>query len=147
MDASMVANNAPNITPITPNITPTTTVPNRPKTSVTETNGATTAPQPVTEPRDVPTPMQGRMIPLNVLSENDITDSLLGRAVVEANKALELKNTFSLSYEVHDDTNQVMVRVYDSNTEEVIREIPPESKLDTLAKILDFAGLIVDVRS
>jgi flagellar protein FlaG len=81
-----------------------------------------------------------------MLNENDITESLIGRAIKEANQVLAPSN-FRLSYAVHSDTNKVMVRVYDSDTQEVIREIPPESRLDSMARILEFAGLIFDRRS
>lgn len=39
-----------------------------------------------------------------------------------------------------------MVKVIDAETEEVIREIPPEKILDLVAMIWEMIGLIVDER-
>jgi flagellar protein FlaG len=39
-----------------------------------------------------------------------------------------------------------MVKVVDSETGEVIREIPPEKLLDMFANMLELAGLIIDER-
>jgi len=39
-----------------------------------------------------------------------------------------------------------MVKVIDINTNEVIREIPPEKILDMVATMLEMAGIIVDER-
>jgi flagellar protein FlaG len=36
--------------------------------------------------------------------------------------------------------------VIDENTNEVVREIPPEKILDVMASIMELAGLIVDER-
>ena len=76
-------------------------------------------------------------------NESEVSDAAIARAVSEANKALEMSN-FRLSYGVHEATNVIMVRVYDFKTEEVIRELPPESRLDALAKIKELSGLVLD---
>ena len=39
-----------------------------------------------------------------------------------------------------------MVKVVDTETKEVVREIPSEKILDILANILEMAGLLVDER-
>jgi uncharacterized FlaG/YvyC family protein len=115
--------------------------------------GLNVAPIQITEPisatTSTPAPQLGedhRMISLDVLRDNDISDSMIHRAAEGANRALAYSSSeFRLSYSVHEDTNRVTVRVYDADTQEVIREIPPESKLDTLARILEVAGLLVNV--
>jgi len=75
--------------------------------------------------------------------EAEMTDEMISNAVDEANKALS-GTSFRLSYAVHESTNMVMVKVYDSDTQEVIREIPAESRLDIFAKVLEMSGLILD---
>lgn len=60
----------------------------------------------------------------------------------ESLKALMIKKEFS--YRVHEETHRVIVDVRNSETGEVIKEIPSESDLDTLAKIQELAGLFVD---
>ena len=79
------------------------------------------------------------------LSEEDVTDAMISIAVEKANNAIS-PSFFRLAYSVHNDTNMIMVQVRDATTNEIIREIPPESRLDTLARIMEFAGLIFDGR-
>lgn len=74
--------------------------------------------------------------------------SAVREAVDKANKALAFQTTTRrLSYSVHEKTHKVIVSVINTDTNEVIREIPPKSVLDSYAKMLEFAGLIVDERS
>lgn len=64
-------------------------------------------------------------------------------AVESANKkfiAYDRKFEFS----IHEKTKEIMVKVIDVNTNEVIREIPPEKILDLVAAIWEIAGIIVD---
>ncbi len=73
-------------------------------------------------------------------SEQELSD-----VVRRANKAFEwAKRHFE--YSVHDETNTFVVRVFDSETNELIREIPPERLLDLVARLWEVAGLIVDER-
>ena len=39
-----------------------------------------------------------------------------------------------------------MVKIIDTNTQEVIKEVPPEKILDMVASMMERAGLIVDRR-
>jgi len=74
-----------------------------------------------------------------------ISESQVSEAVRRANRALEwAKRHFE--YSVHEKTNTFIVRVYDSESEELIREIPPERILDLVARLWEIAGLIVDER-
>lgn len=75
--------------------------------------------------------------------ESEITESVISRYINNVNQALEL-SFFRLDYRIHEDTNRVMVAVVDSKTDEVLREIPPESRLDVLARIQEFVGLLFD---
>lgn len=70
--------------------------------------------------------------------ENEIID-----AIESANKkfvAYDRKFEFS----IHEKTKQIMVKVIDVNTDETIREIPPEKILDLVAAIWEISGIIVD---
>jgi flagellar protein FlaG len=77
------------------------------------------------------------------ISGNEISETTISRVIHEANKALSPTN-FRLTYNIHETTNNVMVTVIDRDTDEVLREIPPESKLDIVAKMLEFAGILFD---
>jgi flagellar protein FlaG len=72
------------------------------------------------------------------------TDAL-SRAVGAINTSISSHNRH-LSVSFHEATGRRMVTVYDSETNEAIREIPPQRVLDAHASILELAGLFVDSR-
>ena len=43
-----------------------------------------------------------------------------------------------------EETNRVSIKVINEDTDEVIREIPPEKSLDMLQKMWEMAGILVD---
>ncbi|WP_286885353.1 flagellar protein FlaG [Aneurinibacillus sp. UBA3580] len=47
-------------------------------------------------------------------------------------------------FSVHKELNEVMVKVINRETKEVIREVPPEKLLDMVAGMLKTAGLLID---
>ncbi len=67
-------------------------------------------------------------------------------AVQSINGAIEHINR-SLRFSVHEDTQQMMVKVVDVVSQEVIKEIPPEDVLDTVARIREAIGLLIDERA
>jgi len=72
-----------------------------------------------------------------------VSEKAIIEAIERANKAVELINT-SFEYSIHEGTKQIMVKVINKETKEVIREIPPEKILDLVAKIWELVGLFVD---
>lgn len=87
-------------------------------------------------------PRISEMRPL-VQRDEDITDNMLDNAFNDANRVLS-GGAFRLSYGVHEGTGRVMVSVHSVETDEVIRELPPESRLDIYARITEFTGLLFD---
>jgi flagellar protein FlaG len=65
--------------------------------------------------------------------------------IERANKALTGGNR-SFEFSIHEATNQIMVKVIDNETHEIIREIPNEKILDMVAKMWEMAGIFVDER-
>ena len=47
-------------------------------------------------------------------------------------------------FSIHEATKQIMVKIIDVTTDEVIRELPPEKVLDMVAAIWEVVGIIVD---
>lgn len=47
-------------------------------------------------------------------------------------------------FSIHEATKQIMVKIIDVTTDEVIRELPPEKVLDMVAAIWEAVGIIVD---
>ena len=76
------------------------------------------------------------------LDKNIDQDDIM-QAIKQANKALEGTNR-RFEYSVHEQSNTIMIKVINSDTDEIIREIPPERILNLIAKLWELAGLIVD---
>lgn len=45
---------------------------------------------------------------------------------------------------IHEKTNRITIKLVDRDTQEVIKEIPPEKTLDLMAKSMELAGVLVD---
>ncbi len=74
--------------------------------------------------------------------ENIENSKKVKNAIAEVNKKMNQKTRCEFSY--HEDTKRVSIKVIDSETEEVIREIPPEETLDMLSKMWEVAGILID---
>lgn len=81
-------------------------------------------------------------LPDSWLNEEDVNDQMLDNAVAEANRAIP-NNFFSISYNIHEATNRIAISIY-AHSGELIRELPPESRLETYARISEFVGLLFD---
>ncbi|BCS80919.1 flagellar protein FlaG [Anaerocellum diazotrophicum] len=75
----------------------------------------------------------------------EIDEDTLLKMINQANKAFEAKYT-RLEFSIHKETHEIVVKVYDKETNELIREIPPEKILDIIAKLWELAGIFVDER-
>lgn len=69
------------------------------------------------------------------------SEATIDDAVKSANRKME-KTRCEYSY--HKETKRVSIKVFDADTNEVIREIPPEKSLDMLQKMWEMAGILVD---
>lgn len=67
----------------------------------------------------------------------------LENKVTKANKMIASEKTH-LKFEVHEKTHAIMIKIIQSDTGEVIRELPPEKLVDMIAKICEMAGLFID---
>lgn len=45
---------------------------------------------------------------------------------------------------IHEKTNRITIKLVDRETQEIIKEIPPEKTLDLLAKRMELAGVLLD---
>ncbi|MCR4427031.1 MAG: flagellar protein FlaG [Firmicutes bacterium] len=66
--------------------------------------------------------------------------------VTEANRAMEAFD-IQAKFSVHRATGQIVVRLENRRTGELIREIPPEKLLDLVAKMREMMGRFVDDRA
>lgn len=58
------------------------------------------------------------------------------------NKLKPTKTRCEFSY--HEEVNRVSIKIRDRETNEIVREIPPEESIKVLEKIYEIAGLLVD---
>lgn len=75
--------------------------------------------------------------------EEQISQQEVFRAIERANDKVMVRNT-ELRFSVHEKTKGIMIKVMNTDTQEVIREIPSERILDMVANFMEFAGLYVD---
>lgn len=78
-------------------------------------------------------------------AEKPVDEKSVSEAAGKMNKLLEGTNR-RCEISVHEKTHEIMVKVIDDATGEVIREVPPKKILDMIANMLEMAGLIVDER-
>lgn len=76
-------------------------------------------------------------------SQHPISRDEIECAVHELNRMIEHVNQ-RLSFKIHEGSERMIVYVIDNRTNEVVREMPPEKFLDTIAKIREFVGLLFD---
>lgn len=72
-----------------------------------------------------------------------ISEKAMLEAIERANKSVSGSDT-RFEFSIHEKTKQIMVKVIDEESNEIIRQIPPEKILDMIAGIWDVAGLFVD---
>jgi len=77
--------------------------------------------------------------------ELPVSERVVLEAVERANKAISTANR-TFEYRIHAKTKQIMVKVINTDTNEVVREIPPEKVLDMVAKMMEMSGIMVDER-
>jgi flagellar protein FlaG len=75
--------------------------------------------------------------------ELSMSDKVLIKAIDRANKAITGSQK-KFEYSVHQPTGDIVVKVLDADTNQVIRELPPEKYLDLIDKLQEICGVIID---
>lgn len=91
-------------------------------------------------------------IPVHPLSQSTETKQRVGKTEIKTSEAhlLASIDTFNkvskraLTFNIHKELDRVYVQVIDQETDEIVREVPPEKILDLIASMMKSAGLIVD---
>lgn len=73
-------------------------------------------------------------------------DERIDKLIDKVNEKFKIVNR-EFSYSLHEKTNRFIVEVKNSETGDVIKEIPSEESLDLFAKMLEMAGLLIDEKS
>lgn len=76
-------------------------------------------------------------------AKNSFSPKSIKRAIETMNKELETSGK-KLAYSMHERTNQIMIKVIDIETDEVIKEIPDEKLMDMMADFREASGILVD---
>ncbi len=74
-----------------------------------------------------------------------VSERVVIEAIQKANKAISGGNR-RFEFSIHEKTNEIVVKVFDTDSNELIREIPNEKVLDMVAKMCEMAGILVDER-
>jgi len=108
------------------------------------------APAPTPGSREVapapPMPGTGASRVPETAERAEVSDALLRRAVSEINSSIGIHRRH-LDIRHHEASNRVVVTVYDSDTNEVVREIPPERVLEAHVNMLEMVGIFVNTRT
>ncbi|WP_123053466.1 flagellar protein FlaG [Clostridium sp. JN-1] len=80
------------------------------------------------------------------VNEKSVEEKDVKKAVDKFNKLLEDKSTH-LEYEVYGKFKDIVVRVVDDSTKDVIQEVPPKNIIDMIDKFCEMAGMFVDKRA
>lgn len=90
---------------------------------------------------------EGSLKPASVhQQEKQVALARLKAEVDAANEKLKQQGGYNMRFEIHKGTREVIVRLIDRETEKVLREFPSEKYLDTVAKLLETAGLRIDAQ-
>lgn len=77
--------------------------------------------------------------------QTEFSEEKLMNAINKANNQMKPHRTrFEFSY--HEVSRRVSIKVRDKETDEVIREIPPEEAIEMLEKLWEIAGFLIDER-
>ncbi|WP_414839016.1 flagellar protein FlaG [Carnobacterium sp. TMP28] len=77
------------------------------------------------------------------LQETIFSKEELEKKVAEINDSI-LSFNAQFSFKVHEVTGRTVVGLIDTQTHEVVKEIPPEKMMDVVVELWDLTGIIVD---
>ncbi|WP_446935853.1 flagellar protein FlaG [Lysinibacillus fusiformis] len=104
------------------------------KASLEETTMTTRKSQLITQ-------LQGENIP--VAEGQEVSKEKLQNAIDTVNEFLQINHNAS-KFVLHDGLDRYFVQVVDTQTEEVVKEIPPKKLLDAYYEMQKLLGMIVD---
>lgn len=69
--------------------------------------------------------------------------SNLKNAVEDLNKVLKAEDAYA-EYNVHDFFGDILIKIVDNKTKEVLMECPPKKVIDLVAKLCEINGVLID---
>lgn len=77
--------------------------------------------------------------------DGQATEKQIQAAIEHVKRASQMSRT-RCEFSYHEVTKRVSIKVLDEDTNEVIKEIPPEKSLEMVEKMWELAGILVDER-
>lgn len=78
-----------------------------------------------------------------VTEKDNLTEQQLRQAVDKLNNTMQVYNK-ELRFRIHDESGEMQVSLINTETDEVIRKIPPDYILEIVAYVKEALGLIVN---
>jgi|GEM_PF-553676 Uncharacterized flagellar protein FlaG len=78
--------------------------------------------------------------------QKNLTEKDVEKAVDKLNKLLEDKATHA-ECEIYGKSKDLIVRIVDNKTKEVVQELPPKKIIDMIDKLCELAGIFVDKKA
>ncbi len=74
---------------------------------------------------------------------SDYKKEQLQKIIEESNRQLNGKDV-KMEFKIHETTHKTMITLVDTETDEIVKEIPSEKMLDSIANIWKMVGIIVN---
>jgi len=71
---------------------------------------------------------------------------LVKKSIAEMNAEFELKN-YSIRFSIDDKLKEIVVKIVDTKTDEVIRQIPPDGVLRLRAHLQEMVGILLEEKA
>lgn len=79
-------------------------------------------------------------------SLKNLTEEEMDSLTKKMTKLMELINS-DIHFKLHEETDRMMVQVVDTRDGTVLKEFPPQELLDTLGKIKEYVGILLDKKA
>lgn len=79
-------------------------------------------------------------------SLKNLTQDEMDSLTQKMTKLMELINS-NIHFKLHEGTDRMMVQVIDTRDGTVLKEFPPQELLDTLGKIKEYVGILLDKKA
>ena len=100
--------------------------------------------QPITDTAPITAELeQGTPQAAPVAEETELSAEKAKSVIDSMNEVLNTTST-KLRYQYHDKLDKYYVTLVDSETDEIVREIPNKKLMDIYAAMLDFVGVLID---
>ena len=90
--------------------------------------------------------MWKKKLTTNAEKEDRYTKENLNKAIKKLNGFLKDDNAYA-EYNVHEKFGDIMIKIVDKDTKEVLVEVPPKKILDMIAKLCEISGVVFDKKA